>query len=70
MRRLESVHSVRVVRPGIYELSTSDPPDALVELTTLLRVIRREPSSITVGGGTLEEAFLQLTAEQEREEIA
>jgi ABC-2 type transport system ATP-binding protein len=70
LRRLTTVHTVRVVRPGIYDLSTSDPPNALVELTTLLRALRREPSSITLGGGTLEEAFLQLTAEREREEIA
>jgi ABC-2 type transport system ATP-binding protein len=68
IRRLASVHALRVVRPGIYQLSTDDPSDALVELTTLLRAIHREPSSITLGGGTLEEAFLELTAEQDRAE--
>jgi ABC-2 type transport system ATP-binding protein len=70
LRRLPTIHAVRVVRPGIYDLATADAPNALVELTTLLRALRREPSSITLGGGTLEEAFLQLTADQEREEIA
>jgi ABC-2 type transport system ATP-binding protein len=70
LRRLESIHSAQVVQPGIYDLTTSDPSSALVDLTTLLRAMHREPSSIVVGGGTLEEAFLQLTAEQGREEIA
>jgi ABC-2 type transport system ATP-binding protein len=69
LRRLSTVHAVRVVRPGIYHLSTGDPANALVELTTLLRTMRREPSSISLGGGTLEEAFLELTA-REHERIA
>jgi ABC-2 type transport system ATP-binding protein len=71
--RLSTVHAVRIVRPGIYHVSTADPPNALVEITTLLRTLRREPSSISLGGGTLEEAFLELTVEErraERERIA
>jgi ABC-2 type transport system ATP-binding protein len=60
---LAGVDGFRVVRPGIYSLATVVPSHVIVEVATLLRDVRREPLGITVGGSSLEEAFLRLTAE-------
>ena len=58
---LPGVDEFRVLRPGIYWLATVVPSHVLVEVATLLRDARREPLGITVGGSSLEEAFLRLT---------
>jgi hypothetical protein len=63
LSQLPAVDEFATLRPGIYTMRTVAPGHVLVEVATYLRDIRREPSSITIDAGTLEEAFLRLTEE-------
>jgi ABC-2 type transport system ATP-binding protein len=59
--RLPTVASARIDNSGEVILEARSIPDLLVELTTWLRSIGCVPRGIRVGGGTLEDVFLQLT---------
>ncbi len=58
---LASVERSREVAPGRYLLRTATPPQALVEIASLLRDEGPPVLRLQVGGGSLEEVFLELT---------
>jgi ABC-2 type transport system ATP-binding protein len=58
---LASVERSREVAPGRYLLRTATPPQALVEIASLLRDEGPQVLRLQVGGGSLEEVFLELT---------
>ena len=58
---LASVERSREVAPGRYLLRTASPPQALVEVASLLRDEGPQVLRLQVGGGSLEEVFLELT---------
>ena len=58
---LASVERYREVGPGRYLLRTASPPQALVEIASLLRDEGPRVLRLQVGGGSLEEVFLELT---------
>ncbi len=58
---LASVERSREVAPGHYLLRTASPPQALVEVASLLRDEGPQVLRLQVGGGSLEEVFLELT---------
>ena len=58
---LASVERSREVGPGRYLLRTASPPQALAEIASLLRDEGPRVLRLQVGGGSLEEVFLELT---------
>ena len=58
---LASVERYREVGPGRYLLRTASPPQALAEIASLLRDEGPRVLRLQVGGGSLEEVFLELT---------
>jgi ABC-2 type transport system ATP-binding protein len=58
---LPSVERSRELAPGRYLLRTTSPPQALVEVAALLRDEGPQVLRLQVGGGSLEEVFLELT---------
>ncbi len=51
---------------GLYTFITSDPPQTLVDLATLMRDERIAVLELRVGSGSLEELFLRLTGDELR----
>lgn len=66
LRRLPSVQSA-LEEDGIYTVGTCDAPALLVEVTTALRESGVPIVDLRVGGGSLEDVFLQLTGKTYRE---
>ena len=62
---LASVERSREVAPGRYLVRTASPPQALVEISSLLRDEGPPVLRLQVGGGSLEEVFLELTGGSE-----
>ncbi len=62
---LASVERSREVAPGRYLVRTASPPQALVEIASLLRDEGPPVLRLQVGGGSLEEVFLELTGGSE-----
>ena len=62
---LASVERSRAVAPGRYLVRTASPPQALVEIAALLRDEGPPVQRLQVGGGSLEEVFLELTGGRE-----
>ena len=62
---LASVERSRAVAPGRYLVRTANPPQALVEIAALLRDEGPPVHRLQVGGGSLEEVFLELTGGRE-----
>jgi ABC-2 type transport system ATP-binding protein len=58
---LPSVERSRELAPGRYLLRTTSAPEALVEVAALLRDEGPQVLRLQVGGGSLEEVFLELT---------
>jgi ABC-2 type transport system ATP-binding protein len=58
---LPSVERSREAAPGRYLLRTTSPPQALAEVVALLRDEGPQVLRLQVGGGSLEEVFLELT---------
>jgi ABC-2 type transport system ATP-binding protein len=58
---LASVERSRELAPGRYLLRTNSPAEALVEVAALLRDEGPQVLRLQVGGGSLEEVFLELT---------
>ena len=67
LARLEGVVRVRTVRPGVYVIATDAPSTLLVELTQWLWALGIEPLAIQLGHASLEDVFLRLIGEGDRD---
>jgi ABC-2 type transport system ATP-binding protein len=64
---LQSAHTAREIRPGIYLIETDAAPLLIAELTAWLRDQHIMLTELRVGHGSLEDLFLRLTGSEMRD---
>jgi ABC-2 type transport system ATP-binding protein len=67
LRALPSARAVHIELPRTYVCVTSDAPSLAIEAATLLRDQRIPLTELRVGGGSLEDVFVQLTGKKFQE---